>query len=69
MGRRHASVIFCQASVFLYISPSDSLPALTDNSKSSLGYPWFLGTQTFLKNLFCSKIKSTLVMKKMTGLR
>ena len=29
-------------SVFLYISPSDSLPALINNSKSSLGYPWLL---------------------------
>ena len=52
----------CQASVFLYISPSDSLPALINNSKSSLGYPWFLGTQTFSKSLSCSKIESTFVM-------
>ena len=52
----------CQASVFLYISPSDSLPALLNNNKSSLWYPWFLGTQTFSKNLSCSKIESTFVM-------
>ena len=52
----------CQASVFLCISPSDSLPALIDNSKSSLGYLWFLGTQTFSKNFSCSKIESTFVM-------
>jgi len=45
-----------QASVFLYIFPSNSLPALIGNSKSSLGYPWFLGTQTFSKYLSCSKI-------------
>jgi len=52
----------CQASVFLYISPSDSLPALINYSKSNLGYPWFHSTQTFSKNLSCSKIKSTFVM-------
>ena len=52
----------CQASVFLYISPSNSLPVLINNSKSSLGYPWFLGRQTFSKNLSCNKIESTFVM-------
>ena len=50
----------------LYSSTSPlriALPAaLTDNSKNSLGYPWFLGTQTFSKNLSCSKIEITVVM-------
>jgi len=41
---------------------TEIVSALPSPIVCSLGYPWFLGTQTFSKNLSCSKIESTFVM-------